>query len=520
MREDRVKYQTLLDSPDLFAAETPSAPLEPNFRNRTVWTGDNLFVLRGMNSACVDLVYLDPPFNSNRTYSAPIGSEAAGAAFKDAWTKDELDVGWHGEIADREPALHAVLRAAELAHGTSLFAYLVMMGIRLLELRRILKPTGSLYLHCDPTASHWLKAVLDALFGPAQFRNEIIWRRTKGRSDANRFGRVHDTLLYYVGRDGGIWNPVYLDHDPKYVERAYRYRDPELGCWRAGDLTASGTTEGESGAPWRDIDPGQVGRHWATPSKGGMNDFIIDNELIPGWPDAYPSVHARLDALDAAGLLHWPAKDDGMPSLKRFLASTKGNALEDVITDVKRLEHQSKEGVGYPTQKPLALLDRLIRASSDEGDLVLDPFCGCATTCIAAELAGRRWAGIDLSKMAVHLLSKRLKDHADREGALFRRFAPIVRTDLPRRTDINDPTLIGARSDKHVLYGQQEGRCNGCRVHFPFRNLTVDHVVPRAHGGHDGIDNKQLLCAACNSMKGTRTQQALVAKLKADGILA
>ena len=390
---------------------------ESNFADKTIWTGDNLDILRGMNSNCVDLIYLDPPFNSNQNYSAPVGSAAAGAAFKDTWTLSDLDGAWMGLIADEQPAMYQVLQAARAAHGKGMQSYLCMMGVRLLEMRRVLKDTGGIYLHCDPTASHYLKLLMDSIFGAGNFRNEVVWKRTAGRSDGKQFGRVHDVLLFYAGR-GTTWNRQYTTHDPAYVEKAYRNED-QRGRWRSDQLTASGPRHGESGEPWRGIDPGEVGRHWNTPTQGGMNDFIIDKGLIPGWPDALPTVHARLDALDAVGLIHWP-QHGRMPSLKRYLASTTGVAVEDVFTDIGKLEATAKEKVGYPTQKPLALLERIIKASSKgkvrgdhetasyAGDVVLDPFCGCATACIAAEKLGRRWVGIDLSPTAYTLVRQRL----------------------------------------------------------------------------------------------------------------
>ncbi len=183
-----------------------------------------------MNAECVDLIYLDPPFNSNRNYAAPIGSEAAGAAFKDTWTLSDVDEAWHGEIADREPALYAIIDAARQSHGKGMKSYLIMMAVRLLEMRRVLKSTGSIYLHCDPTASHYLKALMDAVFGSGNFRNEVVWKRTAGRSDGKQFGRVHDVLLLYARR-GATWNRQYTGHDPAYLARAYRNED-ELGRWR------------------------------------------------------------------------------------------------------------------------------------------------------------------------------------------------------------------------------------------------------------------------------------------------
>ena len=478
-----------------------------NFSHQTIWTGDNLDIMRGMNSECVDLIYLDPPFNSNRNYAAPIGSEAAGAAFKDTWTLSDVDEAWHGEIADREPAIYAIIDAARQSHGKAMKSYLIMMAVRLLELRRVLKPTGSIYLHCDPTASHYLKLLMDAVFGASKFRNEVIWKRTAGRSDGKQFGRVHDVLLFYAGR-GTVWNRQYTEHSPAYVEKAYRNKD-ERGLWRSDQLTASGVRHGESGELWRGIDPGSVGRHWNTPTQGGMSDFIVNKGLIPGWPESYPTVQDRLDALDASGLIHWPERGR-MPSLKRYLESTIGVAVEDVFTDIGKLEASATEKIGYPTQKPLALLERIIAASSNEGDVVVDPFCGCATACIAAEKLGRQWVGIDISSKAAELVQVRLR----KEIGLF--WQGIHRTDIPQRTDLGE--LPNYRTHKHSLYGKQEGQCVGCLTLFPFRNMTADHIIPQSKGGSDHLENLQLLCNACNSMKGAGSQEVFVARLRAEGI--
>ena len=179
---------------------------ERNFAPRTIWTGDNLDILRGLNSETVDLIYLDPPFNSNRNYAAPIGSRAAGAAFKDAWTLDDLDTAWLGLIADRHPAMYRVIEAAGVSHSNGMQAYLRMMAVRLLEMRRVLKPTGSIYLHCDDTAAHWLRVLTEAIFGPTEFRNEVVWKRIGNHNDAGRFGRTADRLLFYgaaIHRDAG-----------------------------------------------------------------------------------------------------------------------------------------------------------------------------------------------------------------------------------------------------------------------------------------------------------------------------
>ena len=214
-----------------------------NFENRTLFENDNLPVLRALDADSVDLIYLDPPFNSNQDYAAPIGSEAAGAAFKDTWTLSDVNEAEHGELADREPALYAVIHAAGLTHGKSMKSYLIMMGLRMLEMRRILKETGSIYLHCDPTASHYLKLLMDAVFGSDNFQNEVVWKRTSAHNDPSRFGRIHDTLFYYVKGEGATWNIEYEAHDPNYIAKHYRYRDAR-GRYRNGDLTGAGTTQG------------------------------------------------------------------------------------------------------------------------------------------------------------------------------------------------------------------------------------------------------------------------------------
>ena len=222
------------------------------------------------------------------------------------------------------------------------------------------------------------------------------------------------------------------------------------------------------------------------------------------------SVQERLDVLDAQGLIHWPKKEDGTPRFKRYLSQHSGAPVQDMVLDIDPLSAASAENVNYPTQKPLTLLERIIKASSNEGDMVLDPFCGCATACVAADRLGRQWVGIDLSPLAAQLVEMRMH----REGALL--FKAVRRDDVPRRTDVGE--LPNYRTHKHTLYGRQEGICVGCRTLFPFRNMTVDHVVPQAKGGTDHEDNLQLLCNACNSMKGTRTQEAFIARLIQEGI--
>ena len=483
--------------------------METNFKSRTVWTGDNLDVLRGINSECVDLIYLDPPFNSNRQYAAPIGSKAAGAAFKDTWTRDDVDDAEHGLLADQEPALYNVVAASRDAHGDSMFSYLIMMGTRLLEMRRILKPTGSIYPHCDPTASHYLKTVMDAVFGAGSFRTDIAWKRSAAHSDTKQgrkqHGRICDSLLFYSLGKSWTWNPVYTEYDRSYIDSHYRHTEPGTGRrYRTGDLTAAkpgGDTQYElrvkrqANGEWEaDLDD-----EWARAPRGGWEYRGIGPYRNRYW--AYS--REKMRAYVREGRLTYAST--GMPSYKRYLDEMPGVTLQDLWTDIPPA--LGKERTGYPTQKPLALLERIIEASTNPGDMVLDPFCGCATTCVAAETLGRDWVGIDLSPLAVTLVGKRLKDQHGLFGQI------IDRTDIPHRTDQGKPAPY--RTHRHVLYGEQEGHCNGCRIHFPFRNLTVDHVVPRSKGGSDHRENLQLLCGACNSVKGSGSHAELLAKLKA-----
>ena len=457
----------------------------PNWANRTLWTGDNLDIMRGMNSESVDLIYLDPPFNSNRNYAAPIGSEAAGAAFKDTWTLDDVDEAWHGEIADRDPILYAIIDAAGYAHGRGMKSYLIMMAVRLMEMRRILKDTGSIYLHCDPVASHYLKTLLDAIFGAANFRSDITWKRSSAHSDTRQgrqqHGRIHDVLLFYTKGQSWTWNPEYTQYDQEYMDRFYRHIESGTGRrYGLGDLTGPGGAA--KGNPRYEVMG--VTQYWRY-SQEKMQKLIDDGRVVQTGPGR-------------------------VPRYKRYLDEMPGVPLQDVWTDIRPIGAQAAERIGYPTQKPLGLLERVIRSSSDEGFVILDPFCGCATACVAAEKLGRQWVGIDLSAKAADLVKLRLR----KEMGLF--YDVHHRLDIPRRLDQGD--VPNYRTHKHTLFGTQEGLCAGCRVGFPFRNMTVDHVVPRTKGGTDHMTNLQLLCAACNSMKGTRSQEEFVAILVREGL--
>ena len=426
--------------------------------------------MRGMADECIDLIYLDPPFNSNHNYAAPIGSQAAGAEFKDTWTLDEIDLAWHGEIAEAHPGLYKLLEATREIHGASMMAYLIYMAVRAIEMRRILKPAGSIYLHCDPTASHYLKLLMDEVFGKRMFRNEITWKRQSAHSDGKAFGKVTDVLLFY-GR-GINKNAVRIPLTKEQVEK-YVYSD-SLGRYVIGDISAKGLTGG-----------------------GYEYDFHGHNG-----PWRYPE--HRLLELEKEGRIHIPSKPGGVPRLKRYLHEHKGIVPGSLWTDVPPVQSHSKQRTGYPTQKPLALLERIIKASSNPGDMVLDPFCGCATTCVAAEKLNREWIGIDVSPLAAKLVQERIEREL---GVLL--FNPIHRTDIPL-----DRGGERSKNIKHILYGVQEGICNGCLIHFPYVNLTVDHIVPKSKGGADVDENLQLLCARCNSVKGNRTQEYLISQVR------
>ena len=379
----------------------------------TLYTGDNLYILNGMNSEFVDLIYLDPPFNSKRVYSAPIGSKAAGASFKDIWAWHDVDDDYL-DWMEQYPALVEHINSIKHIHSEGMMAYVTYMTQRIVQMHRVLKDTGSLYLHVDPIASHYLKIVLDQIFGKGGFRNEIIWSYRTGGVSKQYWARKHDTILFYA--------------KPKYKHNAMKeriYYDKKFFTSKADD----------------------DGRNYA---------------------DVY---------------------------------------IRDVWDDIKPLINNSKERTGYPTQKPLSLLNRIITASSKKGDLVLDPFCGCATACVAAQQLGRRWIGIDIEEQATNLLMQRLSDDPGE-------FESFIHTNkIPQRTDIKfeKPSEI----IKNKLYKKQKGLCAGCEEQFDSVNLEIDHIMSKSKGGGDYYENYQLLCGNCNRVKGDKPMKSLVAKIRA-----
>ena len=394
----------------------------PNFEPSTIWTNDNLPIMRGMNSHCVDLIYLDPPFNSNVNYAAPIGSVAAGAHFKDRWSLNDVKIAWVDIIDSDYPRIKHVLLACE---SDSMKSYLIYMAVRLIEMKRILRKSGSIYLHCDDTAGAHLRLLMDAIFGTKQFVNKIVWCYSGPGNVRKSFPKKHDTLLFYTNGGDYVFNPVFTPYSSARV----------------------------MGSP---------------------------SSLATG-----KRTREEVESLNETYL-------------------KRGKKIEDWWADIPSGGHiPKKERTGYPTQKPLALLERVIKASSNPGDLVFDPFCGCATTLVAADRLGRGWAGCDVSDKAAELVVQRIKQDQPR---LLRDVHH--RSDIPRRTD--QGRLPDYRTHKDDLYGKQRGYCNGCQKHFEARHLEVDHKIARDSGGTDHIENLQLLCSHCNRVKGNRGQEYLI----------
>lgn len=383
--------------------------------------GDNLDVLRyWIDPESVDLVYLDPPFNSQQDFNLPFGAEEARPeqvrAFRDTWWWDETAARAMTELTRSEglpEKLPGIMRGLyeflypQYKHV--LLAYLVNMAIRLVELHRVMKPSASLYLHCDPRASHYLKMILDAIFGVANFRSEVAWKRSSAHNACRFHSPVHDTILFYTKSDNYTWNPIANRLPQKTIDEWYNNIEEGTGRrFNRADLTGSGTRGGDSGKPWRGVDPTAKGRHWAIPRSVEVVKEIVGD---------LPTLEA-LDALDEAGRIFWPDKGNGVPMFKRYIEEASGVPALDVITSIRHLHNRSPERVGYPTQKPLALLKHLIELSSNPGDIVLDPFCGCGTSIIASEQLAREWLGIDIGDEAIAVLrDKRLPKEAP--GATF-----------------------------------------------------------------------------------------------------
>ena len=448
---------------------------ERNFQNRTLFKGENLDFLRGMNSQTVDLIATDPPFNKGKDFHATPESLAAGARFQDRWRwDDDVQPEWVDDIKDDEPRVYSLINHVvggidndpktrkRLGGREDLAAFLCFMGVRLLEMHRVLKDTGSLYLHCDPTASHYLKALMDAIFGDKNFRNEIVWHYGKWSNAARYFQRNHDVILFYSKNNDYTFYKQFSVSDDKR-------RKLEIGY--------------------------QVNR----PS--GVKQLIV---------------YDRDKAADKIAEGNYDAvvyRDDENP----------GALLHDTWCDINIINSQSRERMGYPTQKPLALYERIIKASSNEGDLVLDPFCGCATTPIAAERLGRQWVGMDLWDGAYAIVKQRIEENKqliddDKAQIILRDINnPPVRTDggedaptfelrLQRQRPVERWQKLSHKEMREILIHAQSSAtgmvdCAGCGRSLEPEFMELDHINPRAQGGENYINNRILLCGPCNRRK-------------------
>ena len=440
-----------------------------------LYYGDCFTIMQGMPLGSVDLIYLDPPFKSNRDYNAIYTDETGRLlpdqiqAFCDTWTLNEeterairhmpvlmRETGITDEVAEFWRLWMNALRKT----NEPLLAYLSYMVQRLLLMKGILKPTGSVYLHCDPTASHYIKVMMDAIFGHDNFRSEVIWKRTGAHGGAKRWGPIHDTLLFYSRGNSYTWNRVYEAYEDDYLRKHYRYEDAR-GRFQPISLTGPGRRAGSSGQPWRNTAPGD--RHWALPS----------DRALPEWfspPENYDamSVQERLDVLDGHGMIYWPERGE-IPRFKRYAAIARGNPVQDIIRDIGPLSARAAERMGYDTQKPTALLERIIEASSNPGDVVFDPFCGCATTIEAAHNLGRRWIGIDI---AIHAIKR------------------VARVRLQERLRLAEGTDFEIGGVPHNLEGARD---MWTRDKYHFQKWAVEQVdgfVTTRRTGDGGIDGR------------------------------
>jgi adenine specific DNA methylase Mod len=353
----------------------------------TLYYGDNLEVLRHyIPDESIDLIYLDPPFKSDQNYNILFkeknGSDSTAqiSVFEDTWHWDQKAEETFVELTEKAPKKVAdlVIALRGFLGSNDMMAYLVMMAIRLVGLHKILKDSGSIYLHCDTVASHFLKILMDSVFGIENFKNEIIWKRTSSHSDAQRCGNVHDVILFYAKGEEYTWNKSYQPYEQEYTDKYYRFQDTDGRRWMSDNLGASGLSGGGYEYDWKGVI-----KLWRCPKE-------------------------RMEELHKKGKIYYTR--EGVARYKRYLDESKGLPLQDVWTDVQALRSWHLERLGYPTQKPESLLERIINTSSNEGDVILDPFCGCGTTITVAEKLKRKWIGIDVTHLAISLMRHRLKD--------------------------------------------------------------------------------------------------------------
>ena len=472
---------------------------EQNFANRTLYHGDNLDFLRGMNSETVDLIATDPPFNKNKDFHATPDSLAAGASFKDRWrwTKDVHEE-WVDAIKDNWPGLWAVIESARVAYGQDMAAFICWLSVRVLEMHRILKPTGSMYLHIDHTAHAYAKAMMDAIFGRKHFRNEIVWksRQDKGNLATKQMVRAHDIILWYVKSDQAKYNIQFLPYDDDYIKEFYRHQDSR-GLYRL--LPCTNETGGNKVYDFRG-----VSRAWRF-RESTMQKMYKDNLLVQASPSS-----------------PW--------QYKKYLDDAKGIKLEDLWNDIPGA--RGNESTGFRTQKPLGLLRRIIKASAPPRGIVLDPFAGCATTLVAAELLGHPWVGMDIWDGALDVVKQRMENSRQLLTGI-----PEIKyeTTPPPRTDADEipvPNLrlhiqrpkepwerLTNREIRVILEKAQELDgligCAGCGRVLERAFMELDHIQPKAENGADHLLNRILLCGPCN---GRKSNQLTMAGLKTQNV--
>ena len=440
-----------------------------------LYFGDNLKILRDyVADASVDLIYLDPPFNSQATYNVLFkeksGEESAAQimAFEDTWQWGLEPEAVYKEIVTSGPRKLADLMQALLAFlgRNDMMAYLVMMAIRLVELHRVLKPTGSIYLHCDSTASHYLKLVLDAVFGAQNYRSEIIWKRAASHGGASNYNDVHDAILFYCRSANRRWYPQYQPHDQTYIQSHYRLAGTDGRLYQL--VSAHGPGQGPARKfRGKMVDPPK-GRHW------------MDQPTIDRW--------------EAEGRLVFTAS--GMPRYKRYVDDTPGKPITNVWDDIFPINSQAQERLGYPTQKPEALLERIIRASSNEGDVVLDPFCGCGTAIAVAERLKRRWIGIDITYLAINLVQRRLRDTFHNDLGPYEiigaptdvQGAEALKQISPHQFEWWAVDLVDARPAKDHKKGADTG-IDGYINFFDDKSGQAKQVIVQVKSGYAGVNH-------------------------------
>jgi len=359
-----------------------------------LYFGDNLPILRSMPANMVDLIYLDPPFNSSRSYNvlfkdeSGLSSDAQITAFDDTWHWGPSAEQAYLDILQTNPGVVDDLLAAlrTIIGENQMLAYLVMMAARLVELYRVLKPTGCLYLHCDPSASHYLKIILDTIFGYQNFRSEITWKRTSSHGNVSiGFGSVCDIIFYYTKSNNFVWNQIYIPYSKDHIEKDFKKIDDKGRYYTTSDLRNPGYR------------PNLI------------YDFSASNGIIyKPHPNGWAVTKEKMEQYDHEGRLYFPPTG-GRLRLKRYLDETPGEKIQNLWDDIPPIASQSSERLGYPTQKPIALLERIIKASSNPGEIILDPFCGCGTAIAAAEKLGRRWIGIDITYLSINLIENRMR---------------------------------------------------------------------------------------------------------------